>query len=90
MSSNLAESLRPLTNRQQFILDFMWGYFLENDMLPSTPEVRRLFGWKSNNSYNELRHVLEEKGYIERNAVNKFRFTKAFHAEQKRAVLEEA
>ena len=77
--------LLPLTGRQQQVVDFMWGFYRENDMLPGMNDICRHFSWASSNA--ALTHVreIEKRGYIELNAVEKYRFTAMFHAEQQQA-----
>lgn len=65
-----------LTRHQARVLAFMHQYFRENDQLPGTAALRDQFGWKSENSVVLIREVLDRKGYIEKNAVGKYRFTR--------------
>ncbi len=84
MNPHLQGILLPLTNRQKEVLAFMWAYFKENDTLPSTAEICRHFAI-TNQAVQDFRAALAKKGYIEKNAVSKYRFTPMFHKEQAEA-----
>lgn len=79
-----AIALFPLTARQEEIITFMWAFYLENDQLPSTYAIRAHFKFTPS-AAADVRRVLCSKGYIELNALHKYRFTPLFHAEQKAA-----
>lgn len=65
-----------LTNRQREVLHFMRCFLLENDQLPPMHAIAEHFGHRSPNSAQNHLNALEGKGYIERNAVGKFRFVR--------------
>lgn len=65
-----------LTPRQQLVLDFLRTFHAENDQLPPMRAIAAHFGWKSENSAQTFADILEAKGYIEKNAVGKYRFTR--------------
>lgn len=67
--------MRPLSRRQKEVLNFCGEFFGRNDQLPSRKAICEHFGWASPNSAEEVLQALEAKGYIERNDLNKFRFT---------------
>lgn len=66
-----------LTARQQQVLDFIRAFHAKNDQLPPMSSIAEAFGWKSVNSAQTFANILEAKGYIERNEVGKYRFTRA-------------
>lgn len=66
--------MTPMSHRQSQVFTFMVEFFAANDQLPPNTEVSEYLGTAQNNAY-EIAIALEKKGYIERNAVGKFRFT---------------
>lgn len=68
--------MEPLTKKQEEVYDFMFHFFEENDQIPPMAEIADHFGWASPNAANE--HVLRirDAGWIEHNAVGKYRFTR--------------
>lgn len=71
----MAVSLDP-TARQREVLHFMRCFLLENDQLPPMHAIAEHFGFRSTNAANDYLAALERKGFIERNAVGKFRFVR--------------
>ena len=71
----LRESMRPLTERQEEVLLYMWRFYLAEDQLPSIYVMRDDFGWKSGNTSQTTVMRLHRKGYIEKNRCNKWKFT---------------
>lgn len=68
---------RPkLTLRQQQVMDYMRAFHAENDQLPPQAVIARHFGWKSSNAAQTFADILTAKGYIEKNAVGRYRFTR--------------
>ena len=67
---------RPLTNRQQQVLEFMREFFAENDQLPPTKVISSHFGWKSANSAQLHVEQLVRLRRLEANAVGKLRFVR--------------
>ncbi|MEJ5148976.1 hypothetical protein [Comamonas sp. MYb396] len=65
-----------LTNRQREVLDYMRCFLLENDQLPPMHAIAEHFGHRSPNSAQNHLNALERKGFIERNAVGKYRFVR--------------
>lgn len=65
-----------LTPRQAAVLAFMRAFFAENDHLPGGPDISRRFGFTSPNAGADYIAALRRKGYIERNTVGKYRFTR--------------
>lgn len=65
-----------LSMRQREVLFFLRSFVLENDQLPPASVIRAQFGWASENAAFEHLIVLERKGFLERNAVGKFRFAR--------------
>lgn len=57
--------MNPLTDKQQEILDYMQDFHAEEDRLPSSWELTRHFGWKSQNSAMQVLLALIKKGYLE-------------------------
>ncbi|NQZ21570.1 MAG: repressor LexA [Colwellia sp.] len=64
MLSTMSE-LRPLTNRQQQILDLIKENIVETGMPPTRAEIATFFGFKSANAAEEHLKALAKKGYIE-------------------------
>lgn len=65
-----------LTDKQLAVFVFMQEFFRENDQLPPQAALAAHFGWANEASAIQYRQALEDKGYIERNAVGKFRFAR--------------
>lgn len=65
-----------MTETQKKLLAFMRAFFAENDQLPTIAATKAHFGWKSNNTVAARFYALEAKGFIEKNAVNRYRFTR--------------
>jgi SOS-response transcriptional repressor LexA len=65
-----------LTARQRQVLDFMRDFHVRNDQLPPMSAISKHFGWKSDNAAKTFADILEAKGYIEKNEVGKYRFTR--------------
>lgn len=71
-----AAARQQLTSRQEQVLAYMREFFTANDQLPPLHTIAKRFGWKSVNAAQSYASILEGKGYIERNAVGKYRFTR--------------
>jgi SOS-response transcriptional repressor LexA len=67
--------MKPLTNGQARVLYFLREFYLTNDQLPPTHAIAAHFGWRSCNAAQEHLEGLAARGYLERNAVGKWRFT---------------
>lgn len=67
---------RPLTGRQQQVLEFMREFFAENDQLPSTSVIAQHFGWKSRTSAQSDIEQLVRLRRLECNAVGNLRFVR--------------
>lgn len=77
--------MKPLTDKQAAVLAYCGQFFAANDQIPPRHFVANHFGWSSYNAAAEAMEVLGRKGYIERNANGKWRFTakgRAFITEQ--------
>lgn len=79
----MAIVLLPLTPKQEAVLAFLWNFFEVNDQLPPSQLICEAFGWKSKNAAAEMLAAIGNKGFIEKNAVGKYRFSELFHAEQR-------
>lgn len=55
---------RPLTEKQQAVLDYIKGYMAERGCPPTTYEIAHAFGWKSDNAAQEHLKALQKKGFI--------------------------
>ena len=55
-----------MTPRQKQTLDFIRGYWEDNEYAPSYEEIREGINAKSKSSVASLIRKLEERGYIER------------------------
>lgn len=75
--------MTELPMRQREVLDFMREFFYENDQLPPMKEIAKRFRFNSANTAFEIVRALEGKGYIERNAVKKFRFARVLASTKK-------
>ena len=65
-----------LTSKQADVLAFL-RFFLElNDQLPPASWLRANFVWASDNAAATYLATLAKKGYIEHNAVGKYRFAR--------------
>ena len=64
-----------LTDRQLEVLVFMREFFRENDQLPPQKAIGEKFG-KTSVAGEHFQRVLSDKGYIELNAVGKYRFAR--------------
>jgi len=67
---------RRLTDKQLAVLVFMQEFFRNNDQLPPATALCNHFGWKNAQGGLRYQQVLAAKGYIERNAVGKYRFAR--------------
>ena len=67
---------RPLTGRQQQVLEFMREFFAENDQLPPVKVISDHFGWKSANAAQQHIERLVSLRRLEANAVGKLRFVR--------------
>jgi DNA-binding transcriptional regulator YhcF (GntR family) len=54
----------------------MRQFFGDNDQLPPMHAIAKQFGWVSANAAHEICEQLVRKGYIEKNAVGKYRFVR--------------
>lgn len=63
------------TDRQMEGLIFCGQFFAANDQLPTFQIIADHFGWSSPNAAQYLLLTLERKGYLERNAMGRFKFT---------------
>lgn len=79
-------ALFPLTARQQEILDFMWDFYLQNDQLPPAQVIASRFGFFKTAASDAIR-ALARKSYVEKNSVQKYRFTAMFHGERRRGLV---
>ena len=68
--------MTKITARQQQVLDYMRAFHAENDQLPPMWSVCEHFGWTAMNSAQGHARILEEKGYLERNAIGNLRFAR--------------
>jgi sulfur relay (sulfurtransferase) DsrC/TusE family protein len=66
---------RELTDRQLEVLVFMRDFFRENDQLPPQKVIGEKFG-KTSVAGEHFQRALSDKGYIELNAVGKYRFVR--------------
>ena len=69
-----------LTDKQLAVLCFAQEFFKENDMLPTAKAVADHFGAASLNAPWVHMRTLEQKGYLEKNAVGKYRFARSVQA----------
>ena len=67
---------KQLTTFQQQVFDYMVDFFKVNDQLPPVQSICDEFH-RYPNQISEMHASFEKKGLIERNAVGKFRFSRA-------------
>ena len=67
--------MRPITIGQRRVLDFMRAFLDANDQLPPMRAIADHFGWGSDNAAQTHIVQLVRRGYLERNAVGKWRLT---------------
>ena len=60
-----SETLKPLTQRQQQIFDFIVSYRNANGAPPTRVEIAKNFGFKSANAAEDHLKALNKKGHIE-------------------------
>lgn len=65
----------PLTDKELGVLAFMRDFARTNDMLPPCQVIAARFGCASSTATYAQRR-LEAKGWIEKNAVGKYRFSR--------------
>lgn len=58
------------------VLAYMRSFFAENDQLPPVAQIARAFGWVGDNAAHHHVVQLLAFGYLERNAVGRFRFAR--------------
>jgi SOS-response transcriptional repressor LexA len=66
---------RPITPGQRRVLDFLRSFYEDNDQLPPIPAIAQHFGWASWNAAQTHLVALAKRGYLERNAVGRWKFT---------------
>jgi SOS-response transcriptional repressor LexA len=67
--------MKRLTYKQAELLGYCGKFFAANDQLPPYHLIASDHGWSSVNAAVEMMEALERKGYIERNATGKWKFT---------------
>jgi SOS-response transcriptional repressor LexA len=68
---------RPITPGQRRVLDFLRDFHAQNDQLPPIQAIAAHFGWSSWNAAQTHIMGLVKRGYLERNEVGKWRFSRA-------------
>jgi len=58
--------LKPLTDKQQMILDYVVSYIGDNGYSPTSKDIQLAFGFQSVNGAYEHINWIEKKGYIKR------------------------
>lgn len=64
-----------ISQRQADVLNFCQEFFLQNDTLPTRAVVAEHFGWASANAAQCHMEILERCGFLEKNALGKYKFT---------------
>ena len=72
--------MKPLSTRQAEAFAYMVQFFAENDQLPPVATAMSDHMGIYSNQAAEICTALEKKGWIERNAVGKYRFTQCSRA----------
>ncbi len=70
---------RRLTVKQAEVLAFMWDFYKENDQLPTCEAIAIHFNFRSANAAYEHCLAMQRRGYLERNALGKFKFASHVH-----------
>jgi SOS-response transcriptional repressor LexA len=65
-----------LTEKQRNVFNFLVQFFARNHQLPPCHCIAREFNFASQNAAFEHLLAIEKRGLIERNELNKWRFTK--------------
>ena len=73
------QNVHALTQKQHEVLSFMWVFYEENDQPPTMEVICQEFCFKSLNAASDHLRALERKGYLERNALGKFKFASHVH-----------
>jgi SOS-response transcriptional repressor LexA len=73
-------AVKPITSGQRRVLRFMLAFYDANDQLPPLSAIAEHFGWESWNAAQTHVVQLAMRGYLERNAVGKWRFTEEARA----------
>lgn len=63
-----------LTEKQQYLFNFLVSFFKQNDQIPPAEVIRDHFGWSSANAAYQMMICLEKRGHIKRNSVGKWMF----------------
>nr|WP_319566261.1 hypothetical protein [uncultured Rhodoferax sp.] len=71
--------MKALSTRQSEAFTYLMQFFSANDQIPPIATVAAHMGVYSNQAH-EIFTALEKKGWIERNAVGKYRFTQCSRA----------
>ena len=58
--------MKPLTTKQQSLLDAIKKFIADNGFAPSQPELQRICGYKHNCSIVDKLNAIEAKGFISR------------------------
>lgn len=61
--------MNPLTKRQREILEYLSNFIMENGYAPSYREIAYYFEFSSTGTVAEYVNILEEKGYISKDAM---------------------
>lgn len=68
--------MKPRTTEKQAALLLYCGqFYAENDQLPTARAICDHFGWSSANAAYDVLIALSRRGYVERNALGKWKFT---------------
>lgn len=67
---------QPLSDQQQHVMNYLQVFFRMNDALPSAKTIANAFGHASANAASEIMLKLARKGWIEKNEVGGYRFTR--------------
>lgn len=69
--------VRALTDRQAEVLDYMWHFYQENDQPPTHEAICAFFNFSSPNAAQDHIKALARRGWLEKNAIGKWKFTQA-------------
>lgn len=66
VTTALVQSSRAPTAMQWAVLGFMYAFYLQEDRLPTCPDICAHFGWSSVNAAYQHISYLAAKGFIEK------------------------
>ena len=75
----MTKKARPLTEKQQKVLDFQRVFLCCNHQLPPGSAIAAAFGWKSTNAAYDVLKMLEKKHHLQRNGLGNLMLSDQVH-----------